>query len=85
MDDGTYAGLLNWTSSTEIKAGSNVSNRMGIYIEDDLIQLYANGNRLAQVRDTAHEEGKWGLVLRANETSNLEIIVEDVSYWILGD
>jgi hypothetical protein len=85
MDDGTYAGLLNWTSSTEIKAGSNVSNRMGIYIEDDLIQLYANGNRLAQIRDTAHEDGKWGLVLRANETSNLEIIVEDVSYWILGD
>lgn len=85
MDNGTYAGLLNWTASSEIKAGSNVSNRMGIYVEDDLIQLYANGNRLAQVRDTAHSEGKWGLVLRANETTGLEIIVEDVSYWILGE
>src|SRR3990172_2913490 len=85
LDNGTYINLLNWTANSEIKAGQNVTNKMGIYVEGELIKLYANGNRLAQVSDSGHDKGKWGLIIRTKETSGLEIFVEDVSYWILGD
>ena len=85
LDNGTYINLLNWTANSEIKAGQNVTNKMGIYVEGELIKLYANGNRLAQVSDSGHDKGKWGLIIRTKETSGLEIFVEDVSYWILGN
>jgi len=85
MDNGTFVSLLNWTASSDIKTGQNATNKMGFFAEDQLIKLYANGNRLAQVSDSGHERGKWGLVIRAKETSGFEVSVDDVSYWILGD
>ena len=83
MDNGTYVGLLNWTSSQEINPGQEKSNRMGFYMEGNQIKLYANGNRLAQVADSGHEQGKWGLSIRSVETSGFTVFVEDIAYWIL--
>jgi hypothetical protein len=85
MDDGTYIGLLNWTSSSDITPGADQSNRMGILVDGNLIKLYANGNRLAQVSDSGHAEGKWGLSIRAVDTSDFTVSVEDVAYWIFTD
>ena len=85
MDNGTYVGLLNWTASSDIQSGQDANNRMGILVEDQAIKLYANGNRLAQISDSGHEQGKWGLVLRAKDTSGFEVSVDEVKYWILGD
>jgi hypothetical protein len=85
MDNGTYVGLLNWTASSDINLGSNQNNKMSILVEDSLIRLYANGNRLAQVNDSGHDQGKWGLTVRSVDTTNFSISVEDVSYWVLGD
>jgi hypothetical protein len=85
MDNGTYVSLLNWTSSGEINTGPDQNNRMGIWVDDTTIRLYANGNRIAQVNDSRHESGKWGLSIRSVDSADFSIAVEDISYWVLED
>ena len=85
MDNGTYIGLLNWTASQDILSGPDQLNRIGILIEDNLIKLYANGNRLAQVTDEGHQQGKWGLTIRSVDTTDYSAFVEDIAYWVLPD
>lgn len=85
MDNGTYIGLLNWTASQDIKSGPDQLNRMGILVEGNLIKLYANGNRLAQVSDEGHQQGKWGLSIRSVDTTDFTVFVEDIAYWIMPE
>ena len=85
MDNGTYIGLLNWTSSSDINSGPDKDNRMGIFIQDNQIKIYANGSRLAQIADDGHSQGKWGLSIRSVETTEFSVSVQDVSYWVLAD
>jgi hypothetical protein len=85
MDNGTFVSLINWTASSEINAGKNQTNRVSILVQGTLIRVYANGSRLAQVSDGAHESGKWGLTIRTADTSNFSVSVSDVAYWALGE
>jgi len=85
MDNGTYVGLLNWTPSAEINSGPDQNNRMGIWVDDTTIRLYANGNRVAQVNDSGHDSGKWGLSIRSVDSADFSIAVENISYWVLED
>jgi hypothetical protein len=85
MDNGNFISLLNWTASSDINAGPKQTNTLTILLDDTLIRLYANGNRLAQVNDSGHTQGKWGLSVRSVDTSNFAISVKEVSYWVLSD
>jgi hypothetical protein len=85
LDDGTYIGLLNWAASSDIKAGANQTNEIGIWIKGSEIRLYANGAKLAQVGDTGHTTGRMGLVIRSVDTPNFTVTVDDVSLWQLAD
>lgn len=85
MDDGAFISLLNWTASDDIKAGPKQTNTLSILVDEDLIRLYANGNRLVQVSDSGHTGGKWGLSIRSVETSDFTVAVKEVAYWVLAD
>ena len=75
--------LVDWTSSPDIRAGADQTNRMGLMVQDDQFTLYANGNLLDDARDDSYSEGGLGLFVAAKDTENFKVQVSEVAYWEL--
>ncbi len=76
--------LLNSLSSDVFNNGSNQSNTLGIWIEGDIIRLYANNQFLTEVQDNSITgEGHFGLFSNAVQTSNFTIHMDEIAYWLI--
>lgn len=83
-DNSTYVYLIGWTSSSAIKAGSNQTNRLGLWSEGDTFKVYVNGELLGQAEDTKFdEEGRLGLWIGHGSTEDFTVYFSEVSYWEL--
>lgn len=83
MDNGNFMGIVNWTTHPTIKPGAGQINMMGVWANEEKFQLYANGALIYELLDSTYPNGLLGLVIRSENTDNLEIFVEEVSYWDL--
>jgi len=83
MDNGNFNGIQNWTTSPIIKSGSNQSNMMGVYGNADRFQLYANGMLIYEFSDSTYSGGLFGLVIRSENTSNFQTLVDEIASWII--
>ncbi len=81
MDDGVYAGIQNWTSSSAIKAGGGQSNIMWISAKGSDFQLFANDTLIFQFSDQTFQDGLFGLVIRSVSGNTFEVLVDEVAYW----
>jgi Ig-like domain from next to BRCA1 gene/3-keto-disaccharide hydrolase len=82
-DGQNYNALQEWTSSDSIKAGSNQTNVMGIYMKGNDIRLYANDKKIAEFTDSTFDQGQFGLVIGSVNTHNFTVYVDQVAYWEL--
>jgi hypothetical protein len=82
-DGEEFTQLISWTASDKIQAGSGSTNRVGFYARGDRLILFVNSNRLAEINDDTHSEGKFGLFIGAAQTPNFTVEVEKISYWNL--
>lgn len=82
-DGDSFTKIVDWTSSTQILAGPNKSNRIGIWAQGDTLRMYANGDLLTEVMDSEHQEGIYGLFVGSAQTANLTVEVSEVAYWLL--
>jgi len=80
-DGANYTGLVEWTSNSNIHSGPNKTNRMGILAQGDSLKLYANGKILTSITDSSYAEGQFGLFIGSPNTANLQVFVDEVSYW----
>jgi hypothetical protein len=80
-DGNSYNGLQEWTTSTNIQTGPDKTNKIGILAEGDSLKLYANGSLLAELTDSAFDEGQFGLIVASGSTPNFKVYVQDVSLW----
>lgn len=79
-----YVQIVNWTSSDKINAGSNQTNRLGLWLEGNTFKLYANGNLLTTVQnDTRNEEGRFGPFIGHDKTEDFTVRISEISYWEL--
>lgn len=83
--DGTYNGLVEWTTNTNIKSGPDSTNKMGVLMEGDTIKLYANGSLLAELEDELFNRGQFGLFVASGSTPNYVTYVEDMTLWELDN
>jgi len=83
--DGTYTGLVEWTTGSPIETGPDQTNRMGILMEGNNIKLYANGTLLAELEDSKFDEGSFGLFVAAGNTSDFITYVDELTLWELND
>jgi len=81
MDNNSYQGLYNWTASAYILAGPDEINTMGIKALADQFELYANGQLVASFIDAAYQQGYYGLTIRAKNTADFQVQVDQVSFW----
>ena len=75
--------LIDWTASEFIETGPDKTNRMGIRVQGDRFELFANGNRLEEVQDDRYSEGAFGLLVGAGATEEFTTRVDQVAYWEL--
>ncbi|NLG98365.1 MAG: hypothetical protein GX491_13480 [Chloroflexi bacterium] len=79
--NGEMRWLVNWTASSAIASGSNASNRLGIFAVGSRLVLYANGTLLTEVNDASFPEGYFGVFAGSDETPDLTIRVDEMSFW----
>jgi len=80
---GEYVSLLEWTPTVSLHTGPNQPNQMGIWAKGDLLMLYVNGKKVAEVLDGIHPLGYYGLVVRAEGEQDFQVAVDEVRYWDL--
>ena len=81
MDNGAFAGLVNWTVNSAIKPGPNQDNDMLIKAKGSQMQLYANNNLIYEFSDDMYSGGLYGLMIRSDTTANFKVFVKQVAYW----
>jgi hypothetical protein len=83
-DGSLWTVLVNWTSSDAINAGPNQINRVGVWVEDQQIKLYANNVLLNQLQDNKFDgENRMGLVLGSENTNDFTVRFDNFRYWAL--
>ncbi len=78
---GEMKWLVNWTASPAIATGSNATNRLGILTIADRLVLYANGQMLTEIKDNSFSSGYFGVLVGADETKELTVLVDEMAYW----
>ena len=78
--DGTWTRLVpDWTPSTAINQGLNVSNRLKVIAAGSTMTFYANDILLTQVTDGAYSEGTVALDAGTFGGSNLQVSFDNLS------
>ena len=80
----TTVNLVSWSKSNYILAGANKQNVMGIEAVGDTLTIYANGNQIAQVKDSKYTGGRYGVFVSPDVTANYTYRVVRMTYWDLA-
>jgi hypothetical protein len=84
-DGEEYEAIQEWKSSAFIVGGGDQTNVLGIWMKGEAFRLYANGKLLAEFENDKFDEGRFGLVIGADQTEGFAAFVDEVSYWTLDD
>jgi hypothetical protein len=81
-DINDFTDITGYTKSDAILAGSNQTNRFGVWIKGSKISLYANGKLLGDYTDTTYpDSGKFGLFIARQKTATFVIQCTQIAYW----
>jgi hypothetical protein len=84
-DGENYQAIQEWISSAHIKTGPDQTNLLGIWMKGEEIRLYANRILIGEYTDGTYDEGRFGLFIGSSETEDLEVYIDEVSYWLLDN
>jgi len=80
-ENGQTTWLRYPKGSEYVLKGKDAENTLGVMLVDDSITLYINGELVEQFVDDTYAEGFFGLFINRDNTENLTINVDQVSYW----
>lgn len=79
---GEMKWLVNWTANSAIVSGANKTNRLGVMMVGSRLLLYANGSLITEIKDSTYSSGNFGLFVGSDNTEDLTIQVDEMSYWV---
>lgn len=82
-DGNKFTGLVDWTYSPYILAGSGQTNRLGLWVEGDTFRLYANGYLLEEVQDDTYDRGGFGVFIGTGGNEGYHAELDEIAYWKL--
>ena len=87
LNESSVTEIAPWTASAQIKTGPNQANRMGVLILGGKIVLYANGEKVIEIKNQVPGDaaGIYGLAITADKTDNLVVYVDDYKLWRLDE
>jgi hypothetical protein len=81
-DVNNFEDIAAFKKSDAILAGSNQTNRLGVWVKGSKISLYANGKLIGEFNDTAFpDSGKFGLFIARQKTATFVIQCTQIAYW----
>lgn len=80
-ENGQMKWLKYYAASDLIHEGKNETNRIGVMAIDDRLILFINGEKVSEIEDTTYTSGYFGLYINRDQTENLTVYVDSVSYW----
>lgn len=84
MDSVSLSPIISRRDSDSIKSGSNQSNLLGVWVEDDVIRLYINNQFIDEIESiNLPDSGYYGMFVNARQTPGLTVRLDEVNYWIL--
>ena len=84
-DPYTVVDLVPWTANTNIKAGSQKTNTLGVEANGDTLTIYANNFQIATIVDTRYGDGRYGVFVSAAQTASFTYEVDEIRYWDLDN
>jgi hypothetical protein len=73
--------LIPLTANPAIISGPLQFNRMGVMAIGSNLRLYANGVLVGQITDTTYASGYAGAFINQNNTPDMKMQVDMMSYW----
>jgi hypothetical protein len=81
--DGELKILRDWTASDAVRAGSE-ANTLGVRVQGNTIEVFANGQSLIEVSDATFIEGGFGLYAGSGSLSKTYAVTfDDLGVWML--
>jgi hypothetical protein len=76
--------LVPWTNNSEIKDGSNQSNRIGVTVNGANYSLYVNGQKIQDVSDGEFmTQTKIGVFIAAFNTPDFTVAMDQINMWAI--
>ncbi len=83
-DSSSSRKLVDFTDTSFINSGPNQTNRIGIWMQDNTLKLFANGSPLTELTDNSiTASGHLGFFIAAYQTPGFTYSVSDLSLWNL--
>ncbi len=77
--------LVSLTKSDLIQTGSDQKNVIGVRAVGKKLTFFANGHQIAEIKDPAFSQGRYGLFVQAVETINYTYRPVQIVYWDLSE
>jgi hypothetical protein len=76
--------IVPWTQSSDILAGAEQNNRMGVLASNTTFSLYVNDTKLLETNDAHFQEaGHFGPFIAYAQNSNFSVDLKSIAYWIM--
>jgi hypothetical protein len=80
--DGTDTQIVALTGSNLIQAGANQTNRLGVQVNGNKIELLSNGEKVWEGEDSTFQDaGYFGAFVAANQTANFTVQMDEINLW----
>lgn len=85
MDSSEKVEMASFTDTALIKTGPNQTNRMTVLILGGKIALFANEEKVFEVKNQVPGDntGIYGLMITTSNTDKLQVFVDDFKLWLL--
>jgi hypothetical protein len=67
-----------------ILSGPDKVNRLGVLVQGDQVELFANDQFLGEYVLEDYPQGRFGLVVGSTETDNFKVSIDTVKFWNLA-
>ena len=84
MDDAGLAYVTPWSASSDILAGAEQNNRMGVLATGSTYSIYINGIKQIEANDAHFQDaGHFGPFIAYAQNPNFSIDLKSIAYWIM--
>lgn len=78
----SFTEIIKLTTTSDLKIGSNQTNRLGGWVKGNKITLFVNGKSIQVVTDSAFpDSGMFGYFIAGLKTPNFIVKSSEIAYW----
>ncbi|MFY9365871.1 MAG: family 16 glycoside hydrolase, partial [Brevefilum fermentans] len=80
-DGSVMHSLIGLTPNDAVKKGPDAVNKLGVMARGANLALYVNGQKVNEISDSTHLQGRFGVFVGGMNVDNLTVWVDQIRYW----